>query len=122
MESQLVEALEELSIDAGEQMAEDLREEMVDNLRLSYQEAPELVNFISDVHRVGDEFHIEVNHPTAPLHERGGHIEPTYARAASVGWTRDEFYETLTDCNEWVERKGYTMDAMITMKAEWGGQ
>lgn len=120
MESELAEAMNELAIDAGEQIAEELRNEMESNLDSSYQSAPELVNFMSDVERVGDEFHIEINHPTAPLHERGANIEPTYGRAASVGWTRDGFYEALDDCNEWVYRKGYTMDAMLTIQRRMG--
>lgn len=120
MESELENALGELAKDAGRDMAEDLREEMVSELEGSYQGAPELVRFMSDVQETGDGFKIEINHPTAGLHERGGHIEPTYATSMVLGWDRDGFYEALEDCNEWVERKRYVFSAMNTVNREWG--
>jgi len=120
MEAKLTEALSELAVDASEGIAEDLREEMEDNLQNSFQEAPELVRFMSEVERVRDEFHITIAHPTAPLHERGAYIEPAYAAAMSEGWTRDGFYEALTDCNECVIPKNYTEKAMYTVRQEWG--
>lgn len=120
MASELNEALEELAIDVGEQIAEDLHEKVEENLETSYQGAPGLVEYLSDVEQRGDQFEFTIDHPTAPLHERGSHIEPTYAQAMSVGWTRDGFYEALEDCNEWVRRKGYTMNAMLQIRREWG--
>jgi len=120
MESELVSACHDIAEQAGREMAEDLREEMISQLEGSYQGAPELVNFISDVQDEGDGFSIEIRHPTAPLHERGGYIEPSYTKAQALGWTRDGFYEALTDCNEVVERKKYTFNAVNAVDAKWG--
>jgi hypothetical protein len=120
MESELADALDDLAHEASRRMAEDLRDEMESELRESYQEAPELVRFMSEVQEEGDGFTIQIEHPTAPLHERGGNIEPTYATAMTLGWTRDGFYEALTDCNEWVERKQYTFSAIMRVDSRWG--
>jgi len=120
MESALRSAMTDLADEAGREMAEDLRDEMVSNLSGSYQGAPGLVDFISDVQERDGEFVIEINHPTAPLHERGGYIEPSYGNAMALGWTRDGFYEALSDCNEVVERKRYTFRAANAVDREWG--
>jgi len=120
MESELVSAVNDIAEQAGREMAEDLREEMISQLEKSYQGAPELVNFISDVQEDEDGFTIEIRHPTAPLHERGGYIEPSYTKAQALGWTRDGFYEALTDCNEVVERKRYTFNAVNKIDQRWG--
>lgn len=120
MESELVSAVNDAAEQASRQMAEDLREEIISQLEGSYQGAPELVNFISDVQDDTDGFSIEIRHPTAPLHERGGYIEPSYTKAQALGWTRDGFYEALTDCNEVVERKRYTFNAVNEIDRQWG--
>lgn len=119
--SELAEALdEEVKEDAGRQVAEDLRDEALSNLEDSFQGAQDLPEFFDDqVRQEGSEFVFDINHPTAPLHERGGHIEPQYAKAMSMGWTRDGFYEALKDCNEWVVEKRYMRKAAYTLRREY---
>lgn len=130
MKAQLRSGLEELKPQVGKEMAEEWKEEAKENLRESDQGAPELADgkpedapdtwpvtgYFTDVEQVGDQWVFRIPHPVAPLHEVGGHIEPRYAQAMAVGWTRDGFYEALQDCEEWVTRKNYMRDAVYTIR------
>jgi len=120
IETQLRKGLEEhVQEDAGRQVAEDWREEAIENLEDSYQGAPKLIEFFTDVSQQGEEFVFHIEHPTARLHEIGAHIEPAYAQAAAMGWTRDEFYEGLKDCEEFVKPKRYMRDGVFTLRRKY---
>lgn len=130
IESQLVNELQDLKPEVGREVAEDWKEQAEENLRDEDQGANLLVEgqpddapmswpvegFFTDVEQVGDRFEFKIQHPTAPLHEYGGHIEPTYAEAMAMGWTRDGFYSALQDCEEWVYEKRYMRDAAQTIR------
>jgi len=126
MEEQLKEGLvEEVLDDAGKEVAERVRDQTIRNLRNSYQGAENLPEYVTDVKHVRDSkgrftgsYTFEIRHPTAPLHEKGGHIEPTYSEAQAVGWTRDGFYSALDDCNEQVEAKHPVRNAAFSVRAE----
>lgn len=126
MEEQLKQGLTDSVLDdAGKEVAEAVREQTIANLNRSYQGAEELPEYVSDVQHIRDSsgrftgtYTFEIRHPTAPLHENGGHIEPSYAQAKSVGWTRDGFYEALDDCNEWVEPKHPVRNAVLSVRGD----
>lgn len=108
----MVEALEEQADISSREVAERVREEYINEAEQARQGAEGLADHVSEVKQTRDargqftsSYSFEVNHPFAELHERGGHIEPQYAKAAAKGWTRDEMYHALEDCNEYVERK-----------------
>lgn len=100
---------------AAEIVADEWREKTLENIRDADQGADGMEDFVTDVEEVGSAagvaFGFEVDHPTAELHERGGHIEPMYGLAMSQGMERDDFYNALTDCNEWVDEKRLVRDA-----------
>lgn len=118
MADELVEALEEVSRDAADEIAHKIHDELLERVDGARQGADGLRPYI-DVRtdEEGNAF-VTINHPTAPLHETGGHIEPRYGQAAMRGWTRDEFYEALEDCNEYVERKTLLRDAIWRVRGE----
>lgn len=133
MKAQLRDAMEQLKPEVGEQVAKEWKEESKENLRESDQGAPELADgkpeeapaswpvegYYSDVEQVGEHWEFRIQHPVAPLHEKGGHIEPTYAKSIAMGWTRDGFYEALQDCEEFVTQKNYLRDAAYTIRREY---
>lgn len=113
MEDQLIEELEDGVVDdVVRGVAETLRIATISELEDEEQGADGLTDYISDLEEYRDGHGFSIDHPTALLHERGGHIEPTYAHAASLGWSRDGFYEALEDCNEWVDEKRYFRSAV----------
>lgn len=116
MADELISQLETFTENISDEMARDLREEVVANLEEAEQGADGLVDFVEDVERRGDSYAFRIAHPTAALHEKGGHIEPTYSRAKAVGWTRDGFYAALEDCEEHVTKKRPVDRAMITIR------
>lgn len=121
MESELVEALEAVSKDATDDVARELREEVVGTLENADQGADGLVPYVTEIEEdTNGEASFSIEHPTAPLHEIGGHIEPRYARAMAVGWTRDGFYEALTDCNEWVIEKRFMRNSVWEVRKRLG--
>lgn len=105
-EMNLADGLREISDEIAHDLAEDWRDRTANRIEDLPQGADGLEPYLSDV-TVNDDgsAQFEIQHPTAPLHEYGGHIEPRYANAKLQGWSRDEFYEALTDCNEFVRRK-----------------
>ena len=112
MADEIVRALEEMSRQAADDIARDIHDELLDRLEGAEQGADGLAKYVelnTDEEGVA---YVTINHPTAPLHEAGGHIEPTYSEAAMRGWTRDEFYDALEDCNEEVIRKNPMRDAI----------
>lgn len=120
MESQLAEAMEEEVVpQAGREVAEEWREESMAEVDSGFQGMEGLLDYYTEVEQVGEEFVFHIEHPTAPLHERGGHIEPMYAEATTMGWTRDGFYEALKDCNEWVKQKRFMRTAAYTIRREY---
>lgn len=133
MKAELRKGLEQLKPEVGEQIAREWKEEAKENLRESDQGAPKLADgkpedapgtwpvkgYFTDVEQRGDTWVFRIPHPVAPLHETGGHIEPTYAQSMAMGWTRDAFYETLKDCEEWVTRKNYMRDAAYTIRGKY---
>lgn len=122
MSGELQEALEERAVVASEEVAEQIKEEYVSLLEREDQGADGLVPYVRVVDMselgLGDGHAVRVLHPFASLHEKGGHIEPTYGQAAALGWTRDEMYEALEDCNEFVDRKGTLMKAVDRVRGE----
>ena len=122
MSATLNEALEEKAVVASEEVAEEIKEEYVSLLSREEQGADGLIPYVKvvDMDRVGlgDGYAVRVIHPFAALHEKGGHIEPTYGRAAALGWERDEMYEALEDCNEYVRRKGTLMKAVDRVRSD----
>lgn len=121
---QMVEDLDSRVQQDSKAFAEDVRGRVLDRIKRNEQGESGLEPYVSDVKQKRDsrgsftgEWTFEIQHPTAPLHEKGGHIEPSYANAQVRGWTRDQFYEALEDCNEWVEKKRIVRSAMLqTMK------
>lgn len=118
MSTNLEDALQELAVDAAREVTEQWRGATLGQIQGASQGADGLEPYLSEVQE-GDEegvFTFEIQHPTASLHERGGHIEPTYAEAMVLGWDRDGFYEALTDCNEFVRRKKLVRNARDDLK------
>lgn len=116
LSDELTVALENVIEEQSEELANEFRDELISRLESANQGADGLVPYVCEPERRGEGWHIEIAHPTAPLHERGGYIEPKYAQAMAMGWTRDGFYEALTDCNEFVDEKRYVRDVTLTMK------
>lgn len=119
MEDQLQQALEEQAGVFGREMAERVREEYIENASNAGQGADGLTEHVSDVEQrrkasgeFAEGFTFTVEHPFAHLHEFGGPIEPSYGKAKALGWTRDEMYQSLEDCNEYVTRKRLLQDAI----------
>lgn len=110
----------------SKEFIEEVRSMYLNQIQMSQQGEHGLRPYVSDVKQKRREggafmsgFEFEVNHPTAELHEFGGPIEPTYSEAKLQGWTRDQFYEALTDCNEIVERKRLMRSAENEAKSEY---
>ena len=108
----LEEDLSEVAQARSKQFAERVRSNLLESLEADVQGSGGLADYVSEVEQDRDsggrfvsDWKFEINHPTAPLHETGGNIEPTYSKAQVRGWTRDEFYEALKDCNSYVEKK-----------------
>lgn len=117
LSAQLTEELEsEIVEGATREVTSRIREETINNIENADQGASELVEYVSDIEKEDDAFQFSINHPTAPLHEEGGHIEPRYAHAMLEGYTRDEFYSALKDCNEWVIRKRLVENAIFEVR------
>jgi hypothetical protein len=115
--TQLTEELESEVVDAASrEVASRIKEETINNIESADQGASGLVEYVSDIEKEDGEFQFSINHPTAPLHEQGGHIEPRYAHAMLQGYTRDEFYSALKDCNEWVIRKRLVENAIFEVR------
>lgn len=115
--AQLTEELESEIVDAAtREVTSRIREETINNIKDADQGASGLVEYVSDVEKEDDAFQFRINHPTAPLHEEGGHIEPRYAHAMLEGYTRDEFYSALKDCNEWVVKKRLVENAIFEVR------
>jgi hypothetical protein len=112
---QLISALETLADKSSEEIARAWKEEAVAELSGN---AEELTRYLSDVEQSDDDVSYEwrINHPTAKQYEMGGTIFHTYDEAKRIGWTRDEFYETLEDCQEVIPRQRYTMLSAIRIK------
>lgn len=110
----------------SKEFIEEVRSMYLNQIEMSQQGEHGLRPYVSQVkqkRREGGQFmsgyEFQVNHPTAELHEFGGPIEPTYSEAKLQGWTRDQFYEALTDCNEIVERKRLMRSAENEAKSEY---
>lgn len=121
MTEKLVEELEVQASQKAEEICKEWREQTLFNIRNSWQGAGGLEEYVTDVHEPLYEddsgaYQFQILHPTAALHEHGGHIEPTYANAKRLGWSRDEFYEALTDCNEFVDRKKHVTNARAKVR------
>ena len=116
---ELHEAVEEAGFEASKDIVEEIRQEYIRNALAEEQGAPGLAEHVTEVEQRRDEhgrfigeFTFRVEHPFAPLHEKGGHIEPSYSKAKVMGWTRDEMYQSLEDCNEYVTRKNLLRNAI----------
>lgn len=127
MPDEFSEELALIAEEASEALTEQVREEYLREVSRAEQGADGLEPFVSDVSQQRDSggrfssgFKFEVNHPFAKLHERGGHIEPSYATAQARGWERDEMYRALTDCNELVRRKSLMKKAMRKVRRQEG--
>lgn len=119
MEEQLRSALEEQADDMSKDVAEQVREEFLKVASQAGQGADGLVEHVTPVEQRRTEtgafasgFTFSIDHPFAELHEFGGPIEPSYGKAKAMGWTRDEMYQSLEDCNEYVTRKRLLRRAM----------
>lgn len=125
MDESFEDGLREAAQDASRELMERIRAEYVRNVRQAQQGADGLEQYVTDVKQRRDTqgrfesgFYFEVNHGYAPLHEHGGPIEPTYGKMKAMGWTRDEIYTALTDCNEYVTRKHLLRDAINEVRAD----
>jgi len=112
MEEQLNAQLGEIVDDLGLLVTQEVRHEYLEQASNASQGADGLVEHVTEVEWDGERYTFEVDHPTAPLHERGGHIEPIYTKAKLVGYSRDDFYQSLKDCNEWVTKKSLFRDSV----------
>ena len=108
----------------SKEFIEEVRGMYLKQLETPQQGEGGLRRYVSDVEQKRNRegqfmsgFEFSVDHPTARLHEFGGPIEPTYSEAKIEGWTRDQFYEALTDCNEIVERKRLMKSAQSEAKS-----
>lgn len=117
MEEELSDQLREVCRDASQYLVEDIRDEYVSIASEASQGADGLVEHVGGVEYENGKFVFEIDHPTAPLHEKGGHIEPSYTKAKLVGYSRDDFYQSLEDCNEWVKRKKILQRAVTEVKS-----
>lgn len=117
MSKALVEALEKEADLAAQEIAVQWRREAMRELNGN---ANELKRFTTEVtlDDDGESYKWEVNHPTAVQYELGGTIFHTYQDAKAVGWTRDEFYQTLEDCQEIIERQRYAMRSLQRVRAD----
>lgn len=122
MSDDLQEGLEERLEFASKQVAKEVKEEYLDLLSTEDQGADGLADYVTVVDKSiqggGEGYAIRVIHPFADLHEKGGHIEPSYGKAAALGWSRDEMYSALEDCNEFVDRKGTLAKAADQVKSD----
>lgn len=121
------EQLQVVAEDASRELAESIREEYIRQVSRAEQGADGLEPFVTDVEQNRDErgrfasgFKFDVDHPFAVLHEKGGHIEPTYATAQARGYSRGDMYNALTDCNEWVRRKSLMKQAVRKVRRREG--
>jgi len=114
---ELIDALEEIGDSSSEKIAQQWREQAMEELRGNGEE---LRRYTTEVQESEDNRSYEwrVEHPTARQYEMGGTIFHTYDDAKSVGWTRDQFYETLEDCQEIIPRQRYAMKSAIKIKGE----
>ena len=118
MSEELVNALEEEADIAAQRFAVEWRQEAMRELSGN---ANELKRFTTEV-KLGDDgesYVWEVNHPTATQYELGGTIFHTYEDAKAVGWTRDQFYETLEDCQEIIESQRYAMRSLQSVRGDY---
>lgn len=121
---QLKEDLSEVAQSGSKEFAEEVRSNLLEDIENPEQGEHGLRPYVTEVEMQRDDlgrftgnFGFDINHPTAELHEFGGPIEPTYSKAKIEGWTRDEFYEALTDCNEIVEKKRLIRSAQLEAKS-----
>lgn len=106
LEEQMQEALAIQADSVSERLANELREEYLTRAQNAEQGAQGLEEFVSEVEQVDDgEYIFKIDHPTARLHEIGAPIEPTYTYAKLEGYSRDDFYEALEDCEDVVTQK-----------------
>jgi hypothetical protein len=110
---------EQVADQKARETAENVRENAIENLSKNRQGEAGIIEYVGEVKQSRNElgqfmstFEFVINHPTAKLHERGGEIEPTYARAMAEGWDRDGFYEGLIDCNYYVKKKRFMRRAV----------
>jgi hypothetical protein len=116
MPEELVKALEQEADKAAQEIAVEWRSEAMRELSGN---AEELKRFTTQVEINGEGDYVwRVNHPTAQQYEIGGTIFHTYDDAKGVGWTRDEFYETLEDCQEIIESQRYAMRSLQRVRRD----
>lgn len=117
MEDALVEGLEDLTDEAAEELAHQWREKAMRRLDgASPGEA--LQEYFTEVERVDGGYEWRVKHPVAEQHEMGGHVYSTYGTAKLLGWTRDEIYHPLEDCQTLVEPKRYARNTAHELRGE----
>lgn len=116
---------EEVADQIASETAEKTRENAIENLSDNKQGEAGVIPYVEEVTQSRNSegqfmstFEFIIRHPTAKLHERGGEIEPTYARAMAEGWTRDGFYEGLIDCNYYVRKKRFMRRALQDAKRD----
>lgn len=119
---QLIAQLTQSTDEISRSLSEEWRERVLRRLSDGEQGSDGLIPYVQEVRDdVGEneKSGFKIAHPTARLHELGGPIEPTYTYAQTAGWTRDGFYEALTDCNEIVEQKKYVTDERNLMRVKY---
>lgn len=120
MSDELVQALEVKADEAANEIAVEWRSEA---MREMSGNATQLREYTSEV-TLGDDgesYVWSVDHPTAEQYELGGTIFHTYEDAKALGWTRDEFYEALEDCQEIIERQRYAMRSLQRVRGDYEG-
>jgi hypothetical protein len=120
MSEELVQALEKEADKAANEIAVAWRNEA---MREMTGNATQLREYTSEVRLAddGETYEWSVDHPTAQQYELGGTIFHTYEDAKAIGWTRDQFYETLEDCQEIIERQRYAMRSLQKVRGDYRG-
>jgi len=121
-EDQLTEKLAQTTDDISHKLSKEWRQRVIDRLENGEQGSEGLMPYVQEVRDdvgLDEKWGFKIAHPTARLHELGGPIEPTYTYAQTAGWTRDGFYEALTDCSEIVEQKKYVTDERNLMRVKY---
>jgi len=113
----LIEEIDEQSEFSTKKIVEMWREESLDQLQGNAKKLREYATEVEESDD-GESYEWRIEHPTARQYEMGGTIFHTYDDAKSVGWTRDQFYETLEDCQEIIPRQRYAMKGAMKVKRE----
>lgn len=92
-------------------IAESWRRKTLEQIQGADQGADGLAEFVTEVAETENGFGFTIDHPVAVLHEFGGNIRLNYQEAKMMGYSRDDYYEALQDCEREVSRKAIVRKA-----------